>query len=299
MPSPPGREGAVEHAWLRQSVWSQAANRLKRGIEQRRLAALFLTLLGAVLSAAAVVAGLDSGPGKAIAFVAAVSVALGGLARAGTGAQAVRDWTRARSVAEAIKSEVFLHLTRSGGERDAPGEAALDNRVQAIEDEAGDLLPHTAGVSAENRPPPAVDGLDSYVRVRVSGQLDGFYRPRARELQARLTQVRWAEGALGVVGAILAAAAGLSEEDSVAVWVPVVTTITAAVTAHAAAARYEYLLVEYLRTALQLERLRDRRGDAATMTGEQLIRAAEHVISVQNQAWMAKLTSQEEAPAAG
>jgi hypothetical protein len=299
MPSPPGSEGALEHAWQRQSVWSQAANRLKRRIEQRRLAALALTLLGAVLSAAAVVAGLDSGLGKAIAFAAAVSVALGGLARAGTGAQPVRDWTRARSVSEAIKSEVFLYLSRSGGERDARGEGELDNRVQAIEDEAADLLSHTAGVTAENRPPPAVDGLDSYLRVRVSGQLDGFYRPRARELQAKLTRVRWAEGALGVVGAILAAAAGLSEEDSLAVWVPVVTTITAAVTAHAAAARYEYLLVEYLRTALQLERLRDRRGEAATMTPEQLIRTAEHVISVQNQAWMAKLTSQEEAPAAG
>jgi hypothetical protein len=293
MPSPPGREGAVEHAWQRQSVWSQAANRLKRGIEQKRLAALLLTLLGAVLSAAAVVAGLDSAPGKAIAFVAAVSVALGGLARAGTGVQAVRDWTRARSVSEAIKSEVFLYLTRSGGDRDARGEAELDNRVQALEDEAGELLSHTAGVTAENRPPPAVDGIDSYLRVRVSGQLDGFYHPRARELQTNLTRVRWAEGALGVAGAILAAAAGLSEEDSVAVWVPVITTITAAVTAHAAAARYEYLLVEYLRTALQLERLRNRRGEAATMTPEQLIRAAEHVISAQNQAWMAKLTSLE------
>ncbi|HEV3376187.1 MAG TPA: DUF4231 domain-containing protein [Thermoleophilaceae bacterium] len=299
MPSPPGREGAVEHAWQRQGVWSQAANRLKRGIEQRRLAALALTLLGAVLSAAAVVAGLDTGLGKVSAFVAAVSVGLGGLARAGTGTQAVREWTRARSVSEAIKSEVFLYLTRSGGARDVRGEAALDNRVQAIEDDAADLLAHTAGVTAENRPPPAVDGLDSYLRVRVSGQLDGFYRPRAGELQAKLTRVRWAEGVLGVVGAVLAAAAGLSEDDSVAVWVPVVTTITAAVTAHAAAARYEYLLVEYLRTALQLERLRDRRGDAATMTDEQLIRAAEHVISVQNQGWMAKLTSQEEAPAAG
>jgi hypothetical protein len=40
--------------------------------------------------------------------------------------------------------------------------------------------------------------------------------------------------------------------------VPALTTVTAALTADAAAARYEYLLVEYPRIAAELERLRTR-----------------------------------------
>jgi hypothetical protein len=52
-----------------------------------------------------------------------------------------------------------------------------------------------------------------------------------------------------------------------------------------------------VRTADELERVRDRRGSATQLTGEELIQHAEHVISVQNEGWMAKLTSDEEAPA--
>jgi uncharacterized protein (DUF697 family) len=95
--------------------------------------------------------------------------------------------------------------------------------------------------------------------------------------------VRWIEVGLGVGAAVLAAAAGMWERDAIAVWVPVVTTVGAAITAHAAAGSYEYLLMEYLRTAEELERVRDRRGSAAKLTDEQPVRKAEDVISVQNE----------------
>ena len=63
--------------------------------------------------------------------------------------------------------------------------------------------------------------------------------------------------------------------------------------------RYEYLLVEYLRTAAELERLRGRyrhsagRGDSES-TEDAFVEACEHVISVQNEGWMAKLTSSDQ-----
>jgi hypothetical protein len=83
--------------------------------------------------------------------------------------------------------------------------------------------------------------------------------------------------------------------------VPVLTTVTAALTAHAAAARYEYLLVEYLRTAAELERLRSRRQSSAGGSGgrsaeaeDEFVEACERVISVQNEGWMAKLTSSDQ-----
>jgi hypothetical protein len=252
--------GSVERAWEEQRGWSQAAGRLKRDRERKRALALGLTVVGAVLSAGGLAAGLASDWGKVLAFGAAAAVALAELVRARVGPQAVSDWTR----------------------------AGFDDRVDTITDLGRDLLPHRAHAALCSRPLPPVDDVASYLEVRVGGQIDGFYRPRARELQRRIEASRRMELALAVLGALLAAAAGTWESDSLAVWVPVLTTIAAACTAHHAAARREYLLVEYLRTAQELERLRRRTGSVAELSDEQLIRRAEEVISVQNEAWMAR-----------
>jgi hypothetical protein len=281
----------VERAWREQSVWSQVANRLKRDLERKRTLALGFTVVGAVLSAAAVAVGLSSGVAKVLAFASAASVAVAGLVRVRTGKRAVQDWTRARSVSEAMKSEVYLYLTRLRDEGDDDREVKLGQRIGDIEDDGSDLLRFKLDVTPHHRPLPQVDDVESYLRVRVGGQLDDYYRPRAAELGRKVTLFRRIELGLGIAGAVLAAAAGTWEREAIAVWVPVVTTVGAAITAHAAAARYEYLLVEYLRTAEELERLRDRRGSASNLTDEALVKKAENIISVQNQGWMAKLTS--------
>jgi hypothetical protein len=276
---------AVERAWNDQSSWSQAADRLKRELERWRHLALALAVLGAVLSASAVAAGLSSSGGKVLAFGSAASVAVAGTVRARTGGRVVQDWTRARSVSEAIKSEVYAHLVR--GDNDD----ALDQRVAALEKDGGDLLRYKAAAAPRPRALPEVHDLESYLRTRVRGQIDGYYRPRARDLERKAAFVRRIELALGVAGALLAAAAGIWEEDAVVVWVPVVTTVAAAITAHAAAARFDYLVVEYLRTADELERLSRRGGTAAGLSDEELVAAAERIISIQNEGWMAKATS--------
>jgi hypothetical protein len=287
---------AVERAWREQSVWSQAANRLKRELGQNRFYALVLAVVGAVLSAAAVSVGVGSAAGRALAAMSALAVGLGGLARSRIGRGAVRDWTRTRSVSEAIKSEVYLYLAALGDYGVNGRDARLDERITGIEEDASDLLRFRSGVEPAERPLPPVSDIDSYMRVRVGGQIEDYYRPQARALESRIRLVRRIEAALAVAGVVFGALGGALELDAVAVWVPVVTTVGAAITAHAAAARYEYLLVEYLRTAEELERLRDRRGSAGTLSNEELVKQAEHVISVQNEGWMAKLTSPEGAP---
>jgi hypothetical protein len=264
-------------------------------VKRWRLVVLGLTIAGATLSALAVVAGLDTSGGKVLAFASAVAVAIAALLRPRSSQQAVRDWTRARSASEALKTEVFLYLTRVGRYGDANPDQPFQDESDAVERAAGDLLRHASGIEPAPRPLPAVRDVDSYVRERVTSQIDGYYRPQAQEQQRMLDRVRFARLGLGVLGAVLAAAAGTWEVDSVAVWVPVVTTVTAAVAAHAAAERYEYLLVEYLRTAAELERLRDRRGRAGGPSDEEFVRSCEHVISVQNEGWMAKLTSDDDA----
>jgi len=275
---------SLEAAWHEQRVWSVVADRLKADLQRKRNGALALAIAGAVLSTAGAAIGLSTGPGKTLAFVSAACVGLAGLIRARVGTKAVQDWTRARSVSETIKSEVYLALA---GFRAAD----VDANVHKVADEAADLGEHRAGINLKKRDLPAINDVESYLRERVDDQINGFYEKRAVQLKAKLKLFRGIEIGLAAVGVLLGAAAGAWEIDTVAVWVPVITTIGAAVAAHAAAERYSYLLVEYLRTAGELHRIRDRRGSAAALTDEQLVRRAEETISIQNRAWMAKLTA--------
>jgi hypothetical protein len=95
-------------------------------------------------------------------------------------------------------------------------------------------------------------------------------------------------GVVVALGSAVRAALATVSAD-IGAWAAVVTTGVAAVTAHVAAERYEFLWIEYSRTANELRRLLDRRtsADGLPLTGEDLVTECEHVISVQNEAWMA------------
>ncbi|MGO9972567.1 MAG: DUF4231 domain-containing protein [Solirubrobacteraceae bacterium] len=280
----------LERVWAEQSRWSQVANQFKHTLEQRRLLMLGLTIIGAIASAAAVLAALTTTAGRALAGLSAFAVAAGGVVRATTGKDAIRNWTRARSVSEGIKSEVYTFISQV--DRDAPDrDTAFVDRIDAIVAGAADLVRYRDRVTPVQRPLPTVNDVESYIRERIQRQIEGYYRPRALELDSRITLFRRLEIGLGLLGALLAASAAATGTNSLGIWVPVVTTVLTAVTAHAAAERWEYQLVEYLRTAAELERLRDRRGSAAQLSDKELVQKAEQVISIQNEGWMAKLES--------
>jgi hypothetical protein len=193
-------------AWQRQSLWSQAANHLKADLARWRAVALGLTIAGAVLATLAVqVAKLNSPTGKGLAWAGAVAVGLVPLIRPRFGSSVVRDWTRARSTSEALKSEVYLYLAGTGRYRGTDHDQKLQDRVDVIQGDAGDLLRHTAGLQPVARALPAVHDVDSYVQQRVTAQIDGYYRPQAARQQRRLGRVREAEFGLGGAGAVLAA----------------------------------------------------------------------------------------------
>ena len=284
--------GVAEAVWARQSVWSQAANRLKAGIGRARAAGLGLTIAAAILTTLATqVASLSSAAGKTLALAAAAAVGLAPVARTQLAPASVAEWTRARSVSEALKSELYTFLAGTGPYGGVDRDHQLDARTGQVLADAGDLLRHTAGVQPAVRALPAVRDVDSYLAVRLDPQL-GWYTERAGALGAKLTRVRYAQLALSVAGVVLAAVAATLGVGAAAAWVAVVTTISAAVTAYAAASRYEFQLVEYLRTAAQLDRLRGGwvTGGHGPAAGDAFVADCEQVVSVQNEAWMAKWT---------
>jgi hypothetical protein len=125
------------------------------------------------------------------------------------------------------------------------------------------------------------------VRVRES-QLEKYYEPNTAKLRQRIWQLKAVQVTLALVAAGLAAVAAIS--PSVGAWAAVATTAGGAVTAYIAGQRYEFLWIEYSRTASELRRLLDRRtaADGSSLSGPELVAACEEVISVQNQGWMAK-----------
>jgi hypothetical protein len=282
---------ALADVWRDHRQWSHAAGRLKQRIIYWRSVALALAILGAVLATLATQVGLTSGLGRALSLTAAVALAVVPVIRgARLGKDRIEGWTRARSASEALKAETYLYLTRTPPyDRENRDEQLLQQTGRIIS-QVGDLAGETVGMPDADKPLPDVHDVSSYLRRRVQPQIDDYYRPQAAKQQQRLSLFRGIEFTLSVLAALLGAIAAAAQLDGVGVWVAVVTTVGAAITAHIAAARYEHLVISYLSTARQLRFLLrgwEGRSDKTPAAAGELVRDCEDVISRENESWMA------------
>ncbi|MFG7941274.1 MULTISPECIES: DUF4231 domain-containing protein [Streptomyces] len=283
----------AQWVWDRQSVWSQAAGHAKRAITRARTVALVLGVTGACAgTAAAQVMAWSDVAGKSLAFLAAVAAGLVPVATRGAGPQQVDDWTRLRALSEQLKSEVYRYLARVGPYRGADASHVLLDRAERALADAADLAGHTVALVPRRRVLPAVTDAGSYLELRVTPQVEGYYRPRAAYMRRRSAQVRCVELALAAVAAVLGAVSGTFGADWATAWVATVTTVAAAATAHAAASRYAYQEVQFSRTAEELESLTARRAAEAAPADDAFVDRCERVISAENEEWRAKWLSE-------
>ncbi|APE24897.1 MULTISPECIES: DUF4231 domain-containing protein [Streptomyces] len=288
-------QATIQQVWDQQSVWSQSANRLKKSVETARSRALALAVTAAVLAtAASQVMDRSAWAGTALAFVAALAAGMSPLLAQRGGAARTSDWIRTRAVSEALKGEIYSCLAGVGPYADrASAPTVLADRARRFRGDATDLVRHTAGVSPVARPLPPVVDMDSYVEQRLRRQIDTYYRPKAAWMQRRVERFGRVELGFGALGALLAAAAGAFTIGGLAAWAAVIASVSIAVTAHAIAQRYTYQHLEFLRTAEELQQLLDRWTTARPADGEgtgAFVSQCEHVISIQNEAWMIRWT---------
>lgn len=290
---PSSRAAAVRDVWDEQSVWSGAANSLKARIGRARSVALVLGATAAVLgTAAAQTMAWNHVLGSALAFASAMAAGAAPLVASRPGPAAVAQWTRMRSVSEAMKNEVFTFLAGVHPYRAADAEARLAARLERLREDASDLLAQTVGVRPVQRELPAVTDVGSYVEHRLLRQTQDYYRPRAEHMRRRLVLVRRLELCLGLAGVTFGALAGTLGWGPAAAWVAVTAMLAAALSAHAQASKYEYQQIEFVRTADQLHRLlvawRRRASASDEVAEDAFVSDCEQVISVLNDAWMAK-----------
>lgn len=260
--------------------------------------ALGLGIAGGTLgTAASQIMPWSPSAGKALAFCAAAAIGCVPVLSRGNRAKKIQDWTRLRSVSEALKNEVYLYLAKVTPYDTGNVQRTLLERSGRIRADAADLLGSTEGLLPVARRLPAVSDAASYAEVRLKGQLTGYYRPKAREMNRLLGRVQRVEILLGIAGALLAAAAGTWEVGQLAAWVAVTATVGAAVSAHSSAAKYAYQQTEFSRTADELQRILDT-WELDRANGVQddnaFVERCEHVISVLNDTWMVKWASDTE-----
>jgi hypothetical protein len=249
---------ALRWAWAQQRVWTQAANRLKQRIDRVRLAVLLLAISTAALAVAAdQIGGLSAPTGRTLSACAAITAGLGTVLQRRVSTESIRDWTRSRSASEGVKTEIYSYLAGGAAYNRPDNDHHLGTQTRRIMAAISDLQRHATGIEPDSKPVPPVHDADSYINTRVNDQIHNYYRLKAVIYEKRARRLRTSADLLGATAVVLAAGAAAFKVEGLTAWVPVVTTIGTSLTAHIAAARYDHLVIEYLRTAQRLEHLRD------------------------------------------
>ena len=303
MTTPTPTAAAVD-VWRDQRRWSHAASALRSGIQLWRTTALVLAIAGAVLATMATQVGLRTALGQVLSIAAAVALAVApGIRAAKLSTRTIEAWTRARSVSERLKEEIYVYLTATPPYDDSTRDVKLGQNACAIIEDAADIEGHTIDRPDDDKPLPAVHDVESYLLNRVEPQYDGYYRRSAAMNKRRLDRFRRVEFGLALLAATLGAVAAATRVDAVGAWVAVVTTVAAAITAHIAMSRYEHLMLTHQATARQLRtRVAQWRDDKDhdPESAARLVRDCEDVISRENESWMAAWTRDAgEAPVPG
>lgn len=283
--------------WDQQRLWSVVADRLKREIARARSWILTFIVATAILETSAAqltyLVGRTAFVPRALAMVGAVLAALAAVLHAqNRGRERLHQWTRARSASEALKEHVYRYLTRTGKYANDADSALTAERDRILEG-VSDILPRAAAEAVPAKDLPAVQDIASYVKIRLAGQIDGYYLKQAAANARRGAIWRRVQSALLYLTAALGALVTFVPEAGLGAWVSVLTTVAGVFGAHIEAARYDHLAVSYRTTASRLQSLCDQWNDMLSgkpLTPDeqnQFVDHCEQAISVENEAWMA------------
>jgi hypothetical protein len=315
MPSGPGNTARptemLQSVWQEYRGWARTSRVLKVKQERTRNVALSLGVLGAACGTAAGafqdVPWLELSSSRILAGGSAGFIAIAGyVGRELLTPDRETGWARSRIMAEALKREVWRYVMHVPPYDTSDPGTALRSRVSQFFMNTGlQKLPPPEQPDSTSPPEPA--GVADYTAERVIEQI-GFYEKRAREHQRKLGRNRLLIFVLGLT-AVLFGLGGLADVGF-AVWVPVITTASAALVALVQAGRLESIVPLYLDTATQLRFLKAAWMDGETSRADpsapgnddenrraeaEYVENCEAVMATENDSWRVEWVSEEAA----
>lgn len=209
---------------------------------------------------------------------------------------------RARSAAEAFKSEAYKYVTQTRPYHGSDAPSLLHEKAQelvkkvhadiplerASEDDKKETIPQQYPLS-----------VDDYIENRVKEQIHKYYYRNSYKYKKYLERWAAARLSLGVIAFVLGILNGLGTFTVPGGWIAVISTATTAIASHIATHRYGYLVLSYQSTAQRLEWLLGRWdiSDKTEEDKEQLVLDCESSISIENKAWVIEWSKKEESVA--
>ncbi len=295
---------ALKYIWGQFRTWDLTSLALKNKISRWREIVLGLSIGGAILGTLS----QQIGSWKIAGIPTWLAATLGVLGGAALGAASYltkevlstgpeTNAVRTRAAAEAFKREAYLLATGAPPYATATSADELLEKSKQIRSGVNSIPPLALTNAQEQEGMPAAGmSVDDYVKQRVVQQIDEYYLAQVRTSTQKLALGRKVSLVLGAIAIVLGFWSAKSA--SVAGWVAVIGTITAAIAAYQYAGRYQFLIVSYQATADRLNWLKtkweiDGKRQLDDAPKHAFIIACEDAIATENTAWMAEWTNKQ------
>ena len=288
---------ALKYIWSQYRTWALTSRSYKNEVSRWRDIVLALSIGGAILgtlSQQLTLWNTSSWLSRGGGFISGAALGLAAyFAKEIFSPDPEGRAVRARAAAEAFKSDAYSLAAGVPPYDTATTTEELFAKTEQVKNGIANLAPLT--ITAEekiDRIPSLPMSIDDYIKQRVDDQIN--YYSRAAAVNSKKVAVgRRLSFILGAVAVLLGLMA--ATYASVAGWVAVIGTITAAIAARQYSGRYQFLIVSYQAVAEKLEWLKtrweiERTTQSGTTADYKLILACEEAISTENSAWMAEWT---------
>jgi uncharacterized protein YchJ len=293
-----GLNSALKNVWGQYRTWAITSRRYKNQVSGWRNIVLGLSILGAILGTLSQQLipslGTSSWWTRGLGIASAIALALAAyFTKEIFSPDPESKAMRARVAAEALKSTAYLMATGAPPYDTAKTTDELFEKPDKVK-KAVENLPSVTITPQQKleRVLTVPMSVEDYMKQRVDDQIE-YYTRSALLNEKKVSTGRWISLALGGAAVVLGVVA--ATHASVAGWIAVIGTITAAITARQLAGNYQFLIVTYQAAADKLQDLKDRWGverkaEAGPAPDHRLILACEEAISAENSAWMAEWT---------
>jgi hypothetical protein len=297
-------ESALKNTWGQYRTWAITSRAYKNDVTRWRNVVLILSIAGAILGTLSQQSNLWSLLKTPQWFPSAFGLISGfalGLAayfsKEALSPDPEAKAVRARSAAEAFKSEAYLLAADAPPYDTATTTAELTARTDRVREAVANLTHETITSAQESEGMPTERlSVEEYIKRRVDEQIDKFYIPRARENAKKLAIGRYLSLTLGAIAVLFGLLS--AKYVSIAGWLAVIGTVTAAIAARQYSGRYQFLVISYQATIERLRSLKTQWAIASKIdavdAGKRFILGCEETISSENTAWMAEFTKKPE-----